>query len=197
MALPWLRLIDTALSVTDMVRRNRAPHNPALPERTSGPLSALGGIEARLAGVVVAALKEAFDRDNRRIELEREQLEAERLRAERALRLELLRQAGEREIGRLRLVAGAAIAGWVGALLFAVRAGLSNGGRVTLGVGFVALVAALACAVAEQSRLGRNMAGNDERLSVETLTTVGVAGLVAPWLAVVGYAAVGLAAIIG
>ena len=36
------------------------------------------GLEARLAGVVVAALKEAFDRDTRRLELEREQLDAER-----------------------------------------------------------------------------------------------------------------------
>ena len=52
-----------------------------------------GGLEARLAGVVVAALKEAFDRDTQRLELEREQLDAERQRAERALRLELRRQA--------------------------------------------------------------------------------------------------------
>ena len=40
-----------------------------------------GALEARLAGVVVAALKEAFDRDSRRLELERDQLAAERLRA--------------------------------------------------------------------------------------------------------------------
>ena len=67
-----------------------------------------GGLEARMAGVVVAALKEAFDRDSRRLELEREQLAAERQRAERALQLELQRQAGDREIGRLRLLAGVA-----------------------------------------------------------------------------------------
>ena len=80
MALPWLRIIDTALNVTDMVRRSRAARRDEPSRLTPGPLAALGGIEARLAGVVVAALKEAFDRDNRRLELEREQLEAERQR---------------------------------------------------------------------------------------------------------------------
>ena len=95
---------------------------------TSGPAAAArgrrprapGGLEARLAGVVVAALKEAFDRDTRRLELEREQLDAERERAERALRLELQRQAADREIGRLRLLAGVAVAGWLGTLLLAI-----------------------------------------------------------------------------
>ena len=56
-----------------------------------------GPLEVRLAGVVVAALKEAFDRDHQRLELEREQIEAERMRAERLLRIELARQAGNRE----------------------------------------------------------------------------------------------------
>ena len=36
-----------------------------------------------MAGVLVAALKEAFDRDSARLELERIQIEAERRRAER------------------------------------------------------------------------------------------------------------------
>ena len=53
--------------------------------------------------MVVAALKEAFDRDHARLELERGQLEEERRRAAAALQAELRRQAIDRELGRLRL----------------------------------------------------------------------------------------------
>ena len=116
MAFPWLRLLDAALGMTDIARRVRAgrdaPAQQQLAPGTGGPL------EARLAGVVVAALKEAFDRDTRRLELERDQIEAERRRAEQALRLELRRQAGEREIGRLRLVAAIAVVSWLATLFF-------------------------------------------------------------------------------
>src|SRR4051794_20825848 len=110
MPLPWLNLFDIALDLTNLAigkaSRNKAVATelPATASRTSGPL------ETHLAGVVVAALKEVFDRDSNRLELEREQMERERERAERereraerALKLEWLRQAGEREIGRLRL----------------------------------------------------------------------------------------------
>src|SRR5437870_8771257 len=118
MPVPWLRIIDTIFGVTDFAR-GRLPR-----AQSDGPVQlvpgsrALGHLETRLAGVVVAALKEAFDRDTRRLELEREQLEAEHARAERGLRLELRRQAGEREIGRLRLVAGVAVVSWLGSLFF-------------------------------------------------------------------------------
>ena len=43
-------------------------------------------LETRLAGVVVAALKEAFDRDRARMDLERAQIESERRRARRRSR---------------------------------------------------------------------------------------------------------------
>ena len=72
--------------------------------------------------MVVSALKEAFDRDHQRLELERQRLEEERERAERLLRLEWLRQAGEREIARLRVLAGVALAGWLGTLFLVGRA---------------------------------------------------------------------------
>ena len=61
----------------------------------------LGHLEARLTGVMVSALKEAFDRDAARLDLERAALDDQRRRAEEALRLELVRQ-------RPRLVFGAA-----------------------------------------------------------------------------------------
>jgi hypothetical protein len=192
MAVPWLRLLDAALGLGDVVRRAKA-RGPDEEERpvAIGP-SALGGIEARLAGVVVAALKEAFDRDHQRLELERQHIEAERLRAERALRLEMLRQAGDREIGRMRMVAGVALAVWLGTLLLASRLLEGTAGRVTLGVGWLLLLVAIAMAFAEQSRIARAMAAADERLSVETLTSPGSAGTLAPWLVVAGLAATAL-----
>src|SRR6476646_10287602 len=105
MPLPWLQLIDAALGIANFARGRKAaaPPDEGLQQLDAGA-RAPGGLEARMAGVVVAALKEAFDRDSRRLELEREQLAAERQRAERALKLELLRQAGDREVGRLRLL---------------------------------------------------------------------------------------------
>src|SRR5437588_4177333 len=147
MAVPWLRILDTLIGVTDLARsrrmRSMASENETLQQADPG--RALGGLETRLAGVVVAALKEAFDRDTRRLELEREQLEAERNRAERALQLELRRQAGDREIGRLRLVAGVAVASWVGTLFFSTR--LIGGpaiARVLIGGGWLLLLGAIA-----------------------------------------------------
>src|SRR5437763_15482394 len=123
MAMPWLRLLDMLIGVTDLARGGRSTRTPAEAEsqQLAAGSRAFGHLESRRAGVVVTALKEAFDRDTRRLELEREQVESERLRAERTLRLELLRQAGEREIGRLRLVAGVAVASWLGTLFFATR----------------------------------------------------------------------------
>jgi hypothetical protein len=192
MAVPWLRLIDAAIGFGDVVRRvkGRGPGDETR-QIAVGP-SALGNLETRLAGVVVAALKEAFDRDHQRLEHEREQLAAERQRAERLLRLEMLRQAGDREIARMRLVAGAALAVWVGTLLLATRLLAGTGGRVALGIGWLMLLMALACTFVEQSRLARAMAAADERLSVESATANGVAGLAAPWLVAAGLVAVSL-----
>src|SRR5688572_9159958 len=123
MAVPWLSILDTVLGLTDVARkmRRRSVSGAAQDAQEQLTTSAGGPLEARLAGVVVAALKEAFDRDHQRLELEREQIEAERKRTERALRLELLRQAADREIGRLRMLAGVAVACWLGTLVFSNR----------------------------------------------------------------------------
>src|SRR5712691_12962167 len=106
MSLPWLRIIDAVVGVTDLARTRTSRTQVGEPDQLAPGSRTLGHLETRLAGVMVAAVREAFDRDSRRLELEREQLEIERARADRAQRLELWRQAGEREIGRLRLVAG-------------------------------------------------------------------------------------------
>src|SRR6266516_1719638 len=134
MALPWLAVIDTLIDVANLAVSRKSRSKTEGPDSSAVAGPALGHLETRLAGVVVAALKEAFDRDTRRLELEREQMEAERQRAERALRLELLRQAGDREIGRLRLMAGVAFASWIGTLFFSSRVlGGGVGARVAIG----------------------------------------------------------------
>jgi len=194
MPVPWLRLIDAALGLSDVVRRTRGrnadPESRQLAATQS--TSMMGGIEARLAGVVVSALKEAFDRDSRRLDLEREQMEAERQRAERLLRLELLRQSGEREIARQRLIAVAATAGWVAALVLSAWLPAAGASRVLLGSGWVLLLAALLCSFLEQARLSRALAVADERISVESSTSPAAAGLAAPWLVTVGLIAVSI-----
>jgi hypothetical protein len=187
MPVPWLRLVDAALGMTDLARRvTRRPPEPGQ-EIAAG---ATGPLEARLAGVVVAALKEAFDRDTRRLELEREQLDGERARAERALRLELRRQTGDREIGRLRLIAGVAVASWLGTLFLSTR--LMDGSpaaRGALGVGWLLLLGALGAAFAAQSYVARQLAADGE-------ISGGPAGMLAPWLMLVGLAAVALAVLV-
>src|SRR5690348_340955 len=166
MGVPWLRMLDMLIGVTDLARggRSRASVEAEPPSQQLAPGSrALGHLETRLAGVVVAALKEAFDRDTRRLELEREQVEAERARAERALRLELLRQTGEREIGRLRLIAAVAVVSWLGTLFFAARIGAGGAAaKFTVGAGWLLLIAALAAAFVGQSRVAHMLDRMDE-----------------------------------
>jgi hypothetical protein len=107
----------------------------------------LGGagtsLEHRLAGVVVAALKEAFDRDRARMDLERETIEAERARAERALQAELRRQAADRALTQLKLISifaglvllmSAVLAAWIGGMrIGAAAAALAVGWAFSLG----------------------------------------------------------------
>jgi hypothetical protein len=161
-ALPWLQLIDAALGLANFARGSKAPSPP--PDEPSVQLESGGragsGLEARLAGVVVAALKEAFDRDARRLELEREQLAAERQRAERALQLELRHQAADREIGRLRLLAGVAVIAFLGTLFLSSRLIAGGiGARGSLGVGWLFLLGAIAASFVAQSRAASVVAG--------------------------------------
>ncbi len=198
MPVPWLRILDLVLGVTDLAR-GRTPRGEAVePEQQLVAGSrALGHLEARLAGVVVAALKEAFERDTRRLELERQQMESERLRAERAMRLELIRQSGDREIGRLRLVAGIAIVSWIGTLFFSSRLiGAAIAARVMLGLGWALLLVAVAAAFAAQTTVARALARADGEQSPRDATDGGVGAVVAPWLVVAGLALVGAAVLV-
>jgi len=131
----------------------------ALESRQPAQASALKGIESRLASVVVAALKETFDRDSKRLELERQQLEMERARAERALRLELLRQAVDRETARVRFMTGLSAAVFVAALFFASRAAgpLAAGwlAKTVLGLACLLLLVAIGACLSDSATLAR------------------------------------------
>lgn len=186
MAVPWLRLIDGVLGATDVVRWAKG--------RTAveRPNDIAHGLEGKLTGVVVAALKEAFDRDYQRLDLERRRMEEERLRAERALRLELLRQAGEREIGRLRLLGGVAAAIFLGSMFLVTRmVGDAPMARVSMGVGWALLVAAIAASFAAQSRVATVLGFADDRSTITEVTGTST-GAAALWLIVLGLASVAL-----
>jgi hypothetical protein len=199
MPIPWLRILDLALGVTNVAQaRNRPAAGPEQEALVPGSRT-LGHLETRLAGVMIAAVKEAFDRDSRRLDLEREHLEAERARAERALRLELWRQAAERETGRLRLVAGVAVVSWLGTLFFSTRilSGTGGtGGRVTLGFGWALLLAALGAAFFAQTRVVTALDRIDEAMPTRDVLGSGLAGAFAPWLIVAGLAVIGVAMLI-
>jgi hypothetical protein len=186
----WLRVIDTVSDLATLAGRFR--RRPDGESATAGLMAGpLGQLETRLAGVVVAALKEAFDRDRVRMELERAHMEAERARAEEALRAELRRQAAERTLGQLRLVAIMAIAVWMlSAVLAVLLPGLRGGVPVILlGTGWACAVAALGCAFSAW-----------QRVSVWTADLSGGAGAVrhpsataALWLLLASVAVTGMA----
>jgi hypothetical protein len=155
-----LKAFDAVMALTDVARKLKggAPERPPETALAASPATATlaGKLEALLTGVVVAALKEAFDRDHARLELERAQLEEQRRRAEEAMRLELRRQAADREIGRLRMLAATALVGWIASVLvLGTRAAESPMiARAALGGGWLLLLGALASAFTAQGRLG-------------------------------------------
>jgi hypothetical protein len=153
------RAVDAIVALRDAAKRFRRSEAEA-PEPPPSPPQALQGlagqIETRLTNVVVAALKEAFDRDHARLELERAQLDEERRRAENLLKLERQRQATDRELARLRLLAGAAMTGWIASVVL-VAAGVAGGSlpaMVTLTLGWVLLLSALGASFHAQGRVG-------------------------------------------
>jgi hypothetical protein len=191
----WMRVLDTVGGLIQMSGRFRRPPDGEMqpgPGTGGGPL---GQLEARLAGVVVAALKEAFDRDRARMDLERTQMEAERVRAEEALRAELRRQAAERALGQLRLIATMAFA----LMMVSVSLGVWLPGmrtaapRVLMGLGWTLAIGALGSAFAAWHQVSAWTAATG------TLPAGGAgehpahrAAAAAPWLLLGALAAIGL-----
>lgn len=181
MALPWLRLIDGVLGARDILRVVR--------QRNAGETHTPASLEAPLAGVVVGALREAFNRDAERLELERQRLDDERTRAERALQFELLRQAGEREVVRLTLLTLVALVSLLGLLFLATRLGDRSGAvRAAVGSGGLLTLGALAAAISAHARVSRTLGTANTSTRVDDLLTA-PDGRLAPWLLVSGLAA--------
>jgi hypothetical protein len=148
----WMRVLDTVGGLVQMAARLRRPdpNEPTGLQNTAGAGGPLGQLETRLTGVVVAALQEAFNRDSARLDLERTQIEAERQRAEQALQAELRRQAADRVLGQLRLIAVMAIGTWaLSAALGVWLPGMRDGvPRMLLAGGWLLVFASLASAFA-------------------------------------------------
>jgi hypothetical protein len=109
--------------------------------------------------VIVAALKEAFDRDHARLELERAEMEEQRRRADEALRLERRRQAIEGELARMRLLVGAALVGWIVAVLLVAGRldDASSALRVTAAGGWLLLIGASGAAFIAQRHVSAGL----------------------------------------
>jgi hypothetical protein len=178
-----VRAYDAVIAFRDAARRFKDPSAGSKSETSLSQTTAqgiAGQIESRLTNVVVAALKEAFDRDHARLELERAQIEEQRRRGEEALRLELRRQTVDREIGRLRLLAGTALVGWIAsiAVLFVHQASVPS--RVVLGAGWLLLLGSLGTAFTAQGRVNAERIDKPERAD---------AGALPLWLLIAGLAA--------
>jgi hypothetical protein len=178
----WMRVLDTVSGLIQMTGRLRRPETGLeAPPATGGPL---GQLETRLAGVLVAALKEAFDRDRARMDLERSQMESERARAEEALRAELRRQASERALGQLRMIAVMAFA----LVLVSASLGVWMPGmqtmtpRILLGSGWMAAIVALGCAFAGWQHVSAWTAASGPSAGTAPADPHHPAASAAPWL---------------
>jgi hypothetical protein len=174
----WMRVIDAVSGIAQVSGKFRAKSTPD-PSTPATQDGAPGTLEARMAGVVVAALKEAFDRDRARMDLERAQAESERLRAEEALTAELKRQAAERALGQMRIIAVMAIAAWMLSAVLAVwlpgmRAGVP---RALLGAGWALAFTTLGCAFAASQQISVWTAGAIAAADAPR----SAAGSAAPW----------------
>ena len=96
------------------------------------------------------------------------------------MRLELRRQAVDREIARLRLLAGTALVVWLAsvALLFIHSGGVAS--RAILGIGWLLLLGALGTAFNAQGRVSAQSLGGSQPVTVGALPL---------WLLLAGLAA--------
>jgi hypothetical protein len=150
------KTIDLIMGVGDIVGNKRDAATPSDSLPAAAEPGAGGPLERTLTNVLVAALKEAFDRDHTRLELERTQIEEQKRLAEEAMRMEQRRQALDRELGRLRLLAGAAITGWIVAVvLLVMRVGHApQASIVVLAFGCLLLLGSLGSAFTAQRHIG-------------------------------------------
>ncbi len=196
MAGGWWDGVEKAIEVVSGLAGGRRPSEDA--NASLEPRGVLGGLEARLAGVLVSALHEAFARDAQRLDAEREQAEAERRRAEAALRLEMARQQADRHLSQLRAVVAIDVVVWLASLLVAALHPAAGPSKLLLGCAWAALTAGLAAAFLAYARISAQAAiladvtavpGLDDRTQAARIRPRALDA--ASWLAVSG---LGLAA---
>jgi hypothetical protein len=194
MPMPWLRALDLAIRLVELVRRRKLAHAS---EEIARESETFDPSDTSIASVVDLAVKQALHRDARRMELERERLDAERRRAEQAARIEAIRQAGDRELGRLRLLTAVAVASWIGTLLAAVRlASGAVGARVAMGGAWMLLLAAIVLSFAAQARVTDLLARLDDGGPVTPTAMRSMLGQIATAFLVAGLAMAGLAILV-
>jgi len=139
----WLRALNAVGTVAEATRlfRRQGQSN----DQTPAVSESAGGLETRLANVVVAALREAFDRDRARFDLERNLHEAEAARRVEALRFEWLRQTATQALTQTRYLAALSVAVWVTSAIAAVwLSPLGTAAKSLLGIGWANLSVAIA-----------------------------------------------------
>ena len=183
----WLRALNAVGTVAEATKIFRGAREAT---RTSSATVETGAtdLETGLANVVVAALREAFDRDRSRFEMERDARDAEHARIERALRLEWLQQAGAQSLSQVRLLASFSVTVWV---VSAVAAGylapLPTNTTVCLGFGWATLAAAVAAAFMAHQGLTAWLAAEPGRSMPSEAMPATAAHTALPWLLLGGF----------
>ena len=214
----WMRVLDTIGGLAEIAGRvvgGRAkvppPQTGSGPAGPAGAIGPLGQVEARLTGVLIAALKEAFDRDSARLELERAQQqgeerrrEAEQRRLDEALKAELRRQAdaarrqsADRALAQLRTVALLAVGAWALSAVLAVlvpgmRADLP---RLLLGLGWLLAIAAVGATFVGVRRVSAWSLEPAPDATLDGPPSTALADA-APWLLVTALAAIAVALLV-
>ncbi len=198
MALPWPQIIDGAIGVIDLLRSRRIR---ALTARAGQQTES--SAEAGSAAAMSSTVRDEIERERLQLLRERDERErAERQRAELAMMLELHRQAGERELARLRLLAGVAAATWIATLALATLHdhAMASGpaARVVLGFGWALLLVAFALSFVGQNNVASSLASmsSGDARAMKRGVSSGVAGGFPVWLIVAGLMLAGLAALL-
>ena len=194
----WLRALNAVGTVADATRMFRGRGSVDSSRSTVDETAAL---ETRLANVIVAALREAFDRDRTRLDLERDFHQAEQQRKERALRLEWLRQTGTQAIDQTRHLVVLSVVVWIASAAAAAwLAPLDAISKWCLGLGWAALSAAVAAAFLTHQRLSAWLAhatfDPTTDLPPATVPTF-TAQTALPWLFFAGFLSSALSVVVG
>ena len=149
----WMRALSAVGTVAEATRFFRGTGQDAAESPATQETSA-GSLETRLANVVVAALREAFDRDRARFDLEQNLYEAEAARKAEALRLEWLRQTATQALTQTRYLAVLSVVVWIASVIAAGwLSPLGTAAKSLLGIGWTGLIIAIAAAFVTHQRL--------------------------------------------